>query len=112
MSQNNVVELRPQPATAQVVSHNVTLSGLDYLRELYRLGAVEGAVGDQSLSAELVPLLEAVHQVLAGGSVEVKVTRAGNAKIVAELDEKVGRMFGEANQVNCSAGYGAVPFAM
>lgn len=110
MAQNTVVELKTRRSEVQVVSQNVTLAGLEYLRELHRLGAVEGAHGDQKLSAELVPLLEALHQVLAGGSVEVKVTRAGNARIAAELDEKAGQMLREANEVNASAGYGAVPF--
>jgi hypothetical protein len=111
MNQNNVVELKQQKVEAQIVSQNLTLSGLDYLRSLHELGAFEGRLGNQSLSAELVPLLEAIHHVLAGGSVEVKVTRAGNSKVLAELDDKAGRVLRETNEVNCSAGYGAVPFA-
>ncbi len=112
MAHDNVVKLNPQSEVAHVVSQQVTLSGLDYLRELHRLGALEGGIGHQSVSAELVPVLEALHHVLAGGSVEVKVTRPGNAKVVAELDEKAGRTLREANEVNCSVGYGAVPFVL
>ncbi len=117
MSRSTVVELHPAPhADAQsapaIVGQNVTLGALDYLRRLHELGALEGAVGSQGVSEELTPVVEALHHLLAGGLVELRVQSPGNAKVVAELDQLFRRALQEANTVNRTAGYRAVPLTV
>jgi hypothetical protein len=117
MSQCAVVDLRPtshvdaQPAPA-IVGQNVTLGALDYLRRLNELGALEGALGNQGVSQELVPVVEALHHLLAGGLVELRIQSPGNAKVLAELEELFRRALQEANAVNRAAGYQAVPLTV
>jgi len=110
MLPDNVIQLKSSAVEAPaVVSQSVTLGALDYLRRLQQLGAIEGAVGEQSVCHELIPIVEALHHVLAGGEVEVKVKSQGNVKIVGELDALFCRTLRESNEINDAAGYRAVP---
>jgi hypothetical protein len=45
-------------------------------------------------------VLEALHQVLAGGAVEIKIAQAGNLDIVTELNRRLERATAEANAIN------------
>ncbi|MDY7226427.1 hypothetical protein [Hyalangium rubrum] len=57
----------------------------EYLKRLKELGAVEGTQGAVELNPTLLPVLEALHHVLAGGEVEVRVVRDGQQDLFQEL---------------------------
>lgn len=77
----------------------------EYLMRLQELGAMEGTDGARELNPEVMPLLEALHQVLAGGTVEVKVVHPGNPDIFHELKRRVEQAGREANAINKAAGF-------
>jgi hypothetical protein len=73
-------------------------SGLEgYLQRAQELGAVEGTGGALSLSPALRPVLQALHHVLAGGEVDVRILRPGNMDLVSELDQRAEDATQEAN---------------
>ena len=71
-----------------------------YLMRLQELGAVEGPHGAQQLSPEMMPIVQALHHVLAGGSVEVRVAEQGNPDIFNELNRRVEQVVRESNALN------------
>ena len=109
MPQANVVQLKPKADETVVVAQRATLGAVDYLRKLRELGALEGTLGAQSVCKELIPIMEAMHHVLAGGSVELKVTNSGNAKIVADLNEQFAQALLETNEINRVVSARSVP---
>ncbi len=84
---------RPIPANALV----------EYLARGHELGATEGPMGARSLSPALRPVLEALHHVLAGGEVAVRVLRPGNPDLVDELNHRAER----ATEVSTTLGMAA-----
>jgi hypothetical protein len=50
-------------------------------------------------------VIEALHQVLAGGAVEIKIAQAGNLDIVTELNRRLERATAEANAINKKSEY-------
>jgi hypothetical protein len=86
---------------------NVTPKTHKYLEKLFELGVFEGANGNQTLHKDLVALVEAAHQVLAGGTASVQVTTPGNPQVFAELQTLVQDGAAETNQVNGQAGFAA-----
>ncbi|WP_239014714.1 hypothetical protein [Archangium violaceum] len=89
----------------RVVGLSVASSLNEYMMRIQELGAVEGPDGELELSPEVRPILEALHQVLSGGSVEVKVLHRGNPDIVNELNRRVQQVGQEANAINKAAGF-------
>lgn len=89
----------------RVVGMNVASSLADYLMRIQELGAVEGADGALVISPEIMPVLHALHQVLSGGTVEVKVAQRGNPDIFNELNRRVEQVGREANAINKAAGF-------
>jgi hypothetical protein len=95
-------------AREEIVSENVVVKqapvvgfeAVAYLNQLVSLGAVEGAVGRQQLNASLAPVIAALHQVLAGGTVRLEVTTPGHLPIVAGLDRQLASAIHEANTMN------------
>ena len=88
-----------------LVSYPLARSAYEYIMRLKDLGAVEGALGQMSLLPALEPIMNAIHTVLAGGSVEVSVTQRGNPDIVRELEEMFKRGQSDANFINKKSGY-------
>lgn len=68
-----------------------------YLQRLRELGAVEGTQGAVELNPTLKPVLEALHHVLSGGEVEVRVLRGGQHDILRELERHMAQSLREAN---------------
>ncbi len=89
----------------RVVGLNVASSLSEYLMRIQELGAVEGPDGALSISPEVMPVLEALHQVLAGGTIEVNVVHRGNPDIFHELNRRVEHVGREANAINKAAGF-------
>ena len=88
-----------------LVSYPLARSAYEYIMRMKDLGAVEGALGQMSLLPALEPIMNAIHTILAGGSVEVHVTRRGNPDIVHELEEMFKRGQTDANFINEKSGY-------
>lgn len=86
---------------------NLTLASSigDYILRAQELGVVEGTSGAMELHPSLKPILEALHHVLAGGEVEVKVVHRGNPDIVNELNRRAEQGIQEANAINAAAGF-------
>ena len=61
-----------------LVSYPLARSAYEYIMRMKDLGALEGALGEMSLLPALQPIVEAIHVILAGGSVDVKVTARAN----------------------------------
>ncbi|SEU22013.1 hypothetical protein [Stigmatella erecta] len=67
-----------------------------YLQRVRALGAIEGSGETLAFSPHVQPVLEALHHVLAGGEVEVRILSAGQAGIVEELRALTGQVLAEA----------------
>lgn len=91
--------MSPAPAAAEPRAVTATLaSALEgYLVRAQQLGAVEGTGGALALNPALRPVLQALHHVLAGGEVDVRIVRAGNLDLVSELDQRAEQATQEAN---------------
>ena len=89
----------------RIAGLNVASSLSEYLMRIQELGAVEGPEGALEISPEVMPVLQAIHQVLSGGTVEVKVVHRGNPDIFNELNRRVEQVGREANAINKAAGF-------
>ncbi|WP_225413178.1 hypothetical protein [Stigmatella hybrida] len=67
-----------------------------YLQRVQALGAIEGSGDTLAFSPHVQPVLEALHHVLAGGEVEVRILSAGQAGIVEELRALSEQVLAEA----------------
>ncbi len=76
----------------------------EYLKRVQDLGAVEGQHGAVELNPTLQPVLEALHHVLSGGEVEVRVVRGGQPDIFLELQQRAAKATEETNALNQPAG--------
>lgn len=76
----------------------------EYLKRVQDLGAVEGQHGAIELNPTLQPVLEALHHVLSGGEVEVRVVRGGQPDIFQELQQRAAKATEETNAINQPAG--------
>lgn len=90
---------------AKLVTRETTSNGYAYQMRLLQLGALEGTLGNIAINPDLKPVLEALHQVLAGGTVEIKIAQAGNLDIVTELNRRLERATAEANALNKQSEY-------
>jgi len=88
-----------------LVSYPLARSAYEYIMRMKDLGAVEGALGNMSLLPALKPLMDAIHVILAGGSVEIKVTQRGNPDVIHELQAMFDQGQKDANYINEKSGY-------
>lgn len=96
---------RSAEAEGPRVVHLAVSSALaEYLHRLQMLGAVQGTRGGLELNPTLVPVLTALHHVLAGGEVEVRITRAGQAALVKDLQQRAARTIEETSVLNDEGG--------
>jgi hypothetical protein len=89
----------------RIIGYQVTTSMHDYLERLIDLGLVEGAIGAIDLKPEVRPLIEALHHVLAGGTVNVTVTQPGNSQVVNDLGTDLKTATSDTNTVNKALGF-------
>ena len=89
----------------QLVSYPLAYSMLQYMLKTKDLGAFEGPLGKMEFNKYLLPVVKALHTVLAGGQVEFTVTQRGNPEIIKELDEMLERGQRDANFINEKSGY-------
>jgi hypothetical protein len=90
--------------TPRLVHLPVSSALEEYLRRVQTLGAVEGTGGALELNPTLAPVLTALHHVLAGGEVEVRIVRNGQSTLVQELQERAARSFEETNALKQHSG--------
>ncbi|MFP2933844.1 hypothetical protein ACLESO_53690 [Pyxidicoccus sp. 3LG] len=76
-----------------------------YLVRTQELGAVEGPEGSLTLNPALQPVLEAMHHVLSGGEVEVRILHPGHPALVEELNRRAAQATHEANLLIKAAGF-------
>ncbi|HEX8698568.1 MAG TPA: hypothetical protein VF815_07015 [Myxococcaceae bacterium] len=88
----------------RVVQLPVSSALAEYLQRMQELGAVQGTAGALELNPTLAPVLNALHHVLAGGAVEVRITRGGQSSLVKELQEHAERTLTETNELSQEAG--------
>lgn len=89
----------------RIVTRETTSNAYAYQMRLLQLGAIEGALGDLAINPDLKPVIDALHHVLAGGTVEITIAQAGNRDIVEELNRRVERATAEANAINKKSEY-------
>ena len=89
----------------RLVGYNLASQSLAYMMRLLDVGMVEGPLGDAKLNPRLMPLLEGIHHVLAGGSVEVKVVTPGSPDVYNDLMRRQAAAGVEANEINAKSGY-------
>jgi hypothetical protein len=87
------------------ISYTIPLAALEYILRMNDLGLIEGAIGDQKLNPDVDPIISALHNVLAGGEVQVTITRKGNPDIVRRLGAMLAEANAASNQINKSAGF-------
>lgn len=95
----------PSNVGPTLVSYQLTSSAYEYIMRVVGLGAFEGTIGDMKLSEDLKPVVDALHAVLAGGSVKIEVTQRGSPDIKRELDERLAQMGRDSNEINTKSGY-------
>lgn len=76
----------------------------EYLERARQLGAMEGHFGAAELNPTLQPLVDALHHILAGGEVEVRVVHPGQPDIVQELRQRATRATAESNALHEATG--------
>ena len=77
-----------------------------YLFSLKDLGALEGRLGQQTLIPELEPVVDILHQILAGAElkINVEVIREPDTHILQDLEEKRREAEKKANELNAMLG--------
>src|SRR5262245_48719758 len=93
----------------KLVKRQTVASADGYMIRLLQLGAMEGALGEMDINPLLQPVIEAMHQVLAGGEVEIKLVTAGNPLLVEELKSRLVRATEDLNTINRQAEYSVLP---
>lgn len=80
-----------------------------YLVRLMELGIFQGPNGSMKISPQIQPLVDGVHNILAGGATTVQITTPGNPQILAELDNLVKDGTDQANDINGKLGFYLAP---
>ena len=94
----------------QLVAYNMAASGYEYLKRLISLGAIEGTIGDMRLAEDVQRVVDALHTVLAGGEVEIRVVHRGNQDIANELRARLDAAGRDANEINKKSGFYVTAF--
>jgi hypothetical protein len=89
----------------RLIGYNIAYSMYEYLEKLIDLGMIEGPLGHMDLSAKIKPLVEAMHHVLAGGTVNVQVATPGNPQVVAKLTQMLKEARDDGNAINKAVGF-------
>jgi hypothetical protein len=90
-----------------------TSESVVYLARLFQLGAIAGTPANVSVNPTIQPLVDALHEVLAGGSVTVTAAGVltitpGAPTVVAELRRMQADSIASINTANTAAGYSHV----
>lgn len=89
----------------RLIGYNMGYDAYEYLEHLLEHGLVVGPLGRMEINAKVRPLVDAMHHVLAGGTVKVEVTTPGNPQVVAELADAAKKAGEESNAINKAMGF-------
>lgn len=87
------------------VSANLSSRMYGYVMRMVDLGAIDGALGNMKPNPGLKPVIEALHHVLAGGTVEMKIVEPGSPDLVRDLTNRLEGAIEESNTINTKSGY-------
>jgi hypothetical protein len=108
------------PTAAQgIVQVNLASESYKHLLRLLELGALQGTLGALTINPSVRPLVDALYEVLAGGSVTVTASwsssasgtltiTAGVPQTVTELKNLETDGLVQLNEINAKAGFGLV----
>ena len=88
-----------------VIGLNLSAATYEYMKRSLDLGLLFGTPGSMTLNPKVKELVEAIHHVLAGGTVETKILLPGHPDVVQELNGKLDHSYQQANQINQQAGH-------
>jgi hypothetical protein len=96
-----------------IVLVNSTSESVAYLSRLLQLGAIVGAPSNVSINPTIQPLVDALYEVLAGGSVTstapgVLTITSGVPTVVADLKKMQADSIASINTTNNALGYSHV----
>jgi hypothetical protein len=96
-----------------IVAVYMTSESVVYLSRLLGLGVTMGAPANVSINPTIQPLVDALYEVLAGGSVTVTAPGvltigSGVPAVVAELRQKEAETITAINTTNAAVGYSHV----
>jgi hypothetical protein len=89
----------------RLIGYNIAHSLYYYLEKMIGLGLLEGPLGHMDLNAKVKPIVEALHHVLAGGTVSIQVTTPGNPQVVNDLNQKLKEARDDGNTINKAVGF-------
>lgn len=89
----------------RIVSYNLATHTYEYIMRMVNLGVFEGPLGDMKPTEQVAKVLEALHQVVAGGEVKIEVVHRGNPDILNDLNRIVREALAESNEINKKAGF-------
>src|SRR5262245_44179364 len=93
----------------KLIKRETVASADGYMIRLLQLGAMEGALGEMNICSVLKPVLEAMHHVLTGGEVEIKLVAEGNSLLVQELNGRLEQATQDLNAINRQVGHSVLP---
>jgi hypothetical protein len=89
----------------RVLEVKISAEGFDYLQRIFHLGVVFGTPGNMTVNPKVKELIQAIHQVLAGGAVDITITLPGNADLVEELNKRLDVGCEQTSAINRQAGH-------
>ena len=88
-----------------LVTQQITTSLYAYVKLMLELGVVVGELGEMMSHPALEELKNALHTVMAGGTVEITTIDGGVPGAKDELDDLYKYAYKEANEINKKVGY-------
>src|SRR5262245_56620638 len=90
------------PTTLDV---KISAEAFDYMQRIFHLGVLFGTTGNMTVNPRVQELIHAVHQVLAGGTVDINITLPGNKDLVDELHRRLDDSCKQTAAINQQAGH-------
>jgi hypothetical protein len=87
------------------IAYPIAVAVWKYIDAVMDAGALVGDLGENDLDPRLLPVVAAVHNILAGGSVKIEILEKGIESKVKYLDDLLAEATEEANRLNHDAGF-------
>lgn len=88
-----------------LVAYNLSAKSYEYLMLLVQNGMLTGPIGNMQPPPAVAQLFEALHAVLAGGSVTVTINSNGSPTDFNQMQQLLADAQAESNTINQKAGY-------
>jgi hypothetical protein len=89
----------------RTVGYQLTSNMYEFMMRCIDLGCFEGPIGNMQIAEPLKPVIAAMIEVLAGGTVKFESVQRGNPDINHELTRRLDDAIAEANTINGKVGY-------